>query len=177
MPSPIPGPGRVVLGIPIAKKLGCPFVIHPLWPGLAWRDRRLVSGNNPDTEMTEERNHCLESMNPALWQVMPASLAVSRQNRRPLHVAHVHALKLYCVELSHRWDGMLLTSNDTYPLRNIVPEVDPFVRGKADYMLEKANKQDFLVAWDEYMRDSGRKKYGDVAKMLYCWMITRVVDE
>ena len=72
---------------------------------------------------------------------------------------------------------MLLTSNDTYPLRNIVPEVDPFVRGKADYMLEKANKQDFLVAWDEYMRDSGRKKYGDVAKMLYCWMITRVVDE
>ena len=177
MPSPIPGPGRVVLGIPIAKKLGCPFVIHPLWPGLAWRDRRLVSGNNPDTEMTEERNHCLESMNPALWQMMPASLAVAREDREPPHVAHVHALKPYCVELGYRWDGMLPNSDDINPLREIVPEVDTILQAKADYMLEKANKQDFLVAWDEHMRDSGREKYGDVARMLYGWMMARVVDE
>jgi len=58
---------------------------------------------------------------------------------------------------------MLPNSNDVDPLRDIVPEVDTILQAKADHMLEKADKQDFLVAWDEYMRDSGREKYGDVA--------------
>ena len=109
--------------------------------------------------------------------MMPASLAVAREDRRPLHVAHMYALKLYYVELGYRWGGMLPNSNDIDPLRDIVSEVDPFVQAKAAYVLEQTNKEDFLVVWHEYMRDSGREKYGDVAKMLYGWMITRVVDE
>ena len=74
--------------------------------------------------MTGERSHCLELMNPALWRVMPASLAVAREDRRPLHVADVHALELYYVKLGYRWAGMLPNSNDINPLSNIVPEAD-----------------------------------------------------
>jgi len=72
---------------------------------------------------------------------------------------------------------MLPNSNDIDPLRNLMSEVDPFVQAKADYMLEKANEQDILVVWDESMRNYGREKSGNVAKMLYGWMMTRVVDE
>jgi len=80
----------------------------------------------------------------------PSSLAGdARLVGRPLHVAHVHALKLYCVELGYRWGGMIPNSNDMNLLRNIIPEVDPLMQAKADYMLEKANKEDFLVVWDE----------------------------
>jgi len=71
---------------------------------------------------------------------------------------------------------MLPDSDDINPRCKIVFEVDPLMQAKADYMLEKVNKQDFLAAWDEYMRDSGREKYGNVAKMRYGWMITGVVD-
>ena len=44
---------------------------------------------------------------------------------------------------------MLSNSNDIDPLRNVVSEVDSLMQAKADYMLEKAIKQDFLVMWDE----------------------------
>jgi len=62
---------------------------------------------------------------------------------------------------------MLPDSDDINPRCEIVFEVDPFVQAKADYMLEKANEQDFLVVWGESMRNSGREKYGNVAKMRY----------
>jgi hypothetical protein len=157
-------PRPTQLSIPIAEKLGFPLIMHSLWPGLAWRDRRLVVNNDPDTEITEERSHSLEAMNPALWRAMPSTLVVARKDRKPQRVAHVHVLKLYCVELGHRWGGVFPTGDDgDDPLRNIVPGLDSLFRAKADFMLEKANREDFLVVWNEYMGDSGREKYGGVA--------------
>jgi hypothetical protein len=44
-----------------------------------------------------------------------------------------------------------------------VPGLDSVFHVKAGFMLEKANREDFLVVWNEYMGDSGREKYGGMA--------------
>jgi hypothetical protein len=110
VPSPNPEPRVVTLDIPIAAKLGFPLIIHSLWRGLSWRDRRMVA-HGPDAEFTEEHNYSLQSMNPATWRAMTSSLAVARQDRKPLHVAHMHALTLYCIVLGNSWSGKFPTRN------------------------------------------------------------------
>jgi predicted acyltransferase len=67
--------------------------------------------HGPDAEFTEEHNYSLQSMNPATWRAMASSLAVARQDRKPLHVAHMHALTLYCIVLGNSWSGKFPTRN------------------------------------------------------------------
>ncbi len=49
------------------------------------------------------------------------------------------------------------------PLRDVTAEADLLFHAKAAFVLEKANKEEFVVFWNIWMLDFGKDRYGNVA--------------
>jgi hypothetical protein len=72
------------------------------------------------------------------------STVVVCKDEKPLHDAHVHALKVYCTALAHQWGKIKVPEdNGTSVDREVHDEMDPQFQAQASFILEKSSKEDF----------------------------------
>jgi hypothetical protein len=109
-----PPPEQQTLAIPIGEKLGFPLRVGAFEPELPWRGRHMKEG-----VYTQEYNPQHMALNLAQWSFRSGSTVVVRKDGKPLHVAHVRVLKLYCTALAHEWGNIKPPEDDVVTVHGL----------------------------------------------------------
>jgi hypothetical protein len=72
-----------------------PLLVNQMNEMLPWKGRR-ISG---DGSVTYGIDFHLRELNPSSCDIVSGSLSVVREDRKPLHPAHIDALVEYCAEV------------------------------------------------------------------------------
>lgn len=83
------------LDVPVSRLVAMPLLVNRMNEMLPWKGPR-ISG---DGSVTYGINIHSKELNPGRWAVVSGSLSVVREDRKPLHPAHIDALVDYCAEV------------------------------------------------------------------------------
>jgi hypothetical protein len=146
------------LSLPVSERIGIPMLVQKALSPSLWRDRHIE--NNPVE--TYSLNIAWPILNPAQWNAMTGSIIVARRDRKPLEVAHVDALLVYCEANGHDYETRYKAEVDDMA-RDYLPIIEANHQASSQQFLSRASEEVFRDYYWRYMDVvGGRNKYGDV---------------
>jgi len=145
--------------IPVGEKIDIPLEVQQMKVAVSWR-RRHVDGNG---YLKHSHNKDAQILNPAQWTVRTGSIMIVRKDLKPLHRAHVEALRDYCQRVGWGSAQLYHLLGGPYgPDEDLTPSLDINYQASSVQLLNDASKEDFEAYFAYFMQTVGTAKYGHV---------------
>lgn len=146
-----------IFKIPLGENIGIPLEVHLIEPAVPWRNRRL----DGDTIIPFSLNFDARILNPAQWRMITGSIMIIRKDLKPLHCAHIDALREYCLRESFSAAQLSdLPGGPPGPGEDLTPRIDIVHQASSQQLLSRASKQGFPDFFLDFMRNGGHATYG-----------------
>jgi hypothetical protein len=126
------------LSLPVSERIGISMLVQKALSPSLWRDRHIE--NNPVE--TYSLNIAWPVLNPAQWNAMTGSIIVARRDRKPLEVAHVDALLVYCEANGYDYETRYKAEVDDMA-RDYLPIIEDNHQASSQQLLSRASGEVF----------------------------------
>jgi len=93
--------------------------------------------------------------------MITGSIMIIRRDLKPLHCAHIDALREYCLRESFTAAQLSnLPGGPHSPNQGLTPFIDIVQQASSQQLLSRASKQGFSDFFLDFMRNGGHAKYG-----------------
>lgn len=153
--------------IPVGEKIGIPLEVQLIEYAVPWRNCRL----DGDTTIEYSLNFEARTLNLAQWQILTGSIMIIRKDFKPLHCAHVDALREYCLRESFSAAQLFdLTGGPHDPGEDLTSLVDINHQASSQQLLARASKDGFGSFFAHFMQSGGTTKYGVGRRGWLCYV-------
>ncbi|KAI4953460.1 hypothetical protein J4E91_002307 [Alternaria rosae] len=148
--------------IPVGEKIGVPLEVQLIEYAVPWRHRRL----DGDTTIKYSLKFDARTLNPAQWQILTGSIMIIRKDFKPLHCAHVDALREYYLRESISAAQLFDLPGEPHdPGEDLTPLIDINHQASSQQLLARVSKDGFESFFAHFMKGGGTTKYGAVASL------------